>query len=78
VKAAYVADFHAVIPCGILFWGNSQAKATGMPKKNNTCGIEGGTTLTSFKNTVNTKTAIVIMQKAQQLPLISVYLMMAE
>jgi hypothetical protein len=33
--------------------------------KSNTYGIEVGTTLTSFKNTVNTKTLISVAQKAQ-------------
>jgi hypothetical protein len=47
-------------------------------KKHNTCDIEGGTTLTSFKNIVNTKTPIELLWKAQQFPQISVHLMMAE
>jgi hypothetical protein len=37
-------------------------------KKDSTCGIEGGTTLTSFKNIVNMKTPIPVAQKAQQFP----------
>jgi hypothetical protein len=47
-------------------------------KKVNTCGIEVGTILTSFRNTVNTKTPIAGARKAQQFPRISMYLMMAE
>jgi hypothetical protein len=37
-------------------------------KKDNTFGIEGGTTVTSFKNTVNMKTMITVVWKAQQFP----------
>jgi hypothetical protein len=38
-------------------------------KKDDTCGTGGGTTLTLFKNIVNTKTLIAVAWKAQQLPL---------
>jgi hypothetical protein len=38
-------------------------------KKANKCGIEGGTTLTSFRNLINTKTPITVARKAQQFPL---------
>jgi hypothetical protein len=44
----------------------------------NTCGTEGETTLTSFRNTVNTKTRIAVARKAEQLPPISAHLMIAE
>jgi hypothetical protein len=37
-------------------------------KKKNACGIEGGTTLISFRNVINTKTRIAVEQKAQQFP----------
>jgi hypothetical protein len=47
-------------------------------KKDNTCDIEGETTLTSFKNMVNMKTSIALLQKTQQFPQISVHLVMAE
>jgi hypothetical protein len=46
--------------------------------RGNTCGIEGETTLTSFKNTVNTKTPITVAQMAQQFCQISRYLMTAK
>jgi hypothetical protein len=41
--------------------------ATGIPRKT-IHGIEGGTTLTSFRNVVNMKTPIVIAQKACLFP----------
>jgi hypothetical protein len=41
-------------------------------KKDNTCGIERGTTLTSFRK------LIAVAWKAQQFPQISAYLMMAK
>jgi hypothetical protein len=44
----------------------------------NICGTGGGTTLNSFRNTVNKKTPITVEQKAQQFPRISTHLMMAE
>jgi hypothetical protein len=47
-------------------------------KKDNTCGIDGGTTFTSIKNIVNMKTLIVQAQKVQHFPQISVHLRMAE
>jgi hypothetical protein len=34
-------------------------------KKNNTCGTEGGTTLTSLRNILKTKIPIAVAQKAQ-------------
>jgi hypothetical protein len=37
-------------------------------KKDHTCCREGGTTITSFKNIVNTETPITVAQKAQQFP----------
>jgi hypothetical protein len=40
--------------------------------------MEEGITLTSFRNTVNTKTRIAVAQKAQQVTTISTHLMMAE
>jgi hypothetical protein len=46
-------------------------------KKDNTCGIVEGTTLTSFKNIVNMKTLVTVAWKAQQFS-ISTYLMMTE
>jgi hypothetical protein len=46
--------------------------------RDNTCRIEGRTTLTSFKNTVNTKTPITVAWMAQEFPRISRYLMMAK
>jgi hypothetical protein len=40
-----------------------------VPKKENTCGIEGEITLTSFRNTVNTKIIpIAVARKEQQFP----------
>jgi hypothetical protein len=48
------------------------------PKKDNTCGIEGGTTMTSFRNTVHMRTPITVVQKAQQYHRISTHLMMAK
>jgi hypothetical protein len=33
-------------------------------QKDNTCGVEGGTTLTSFKNTVNAKIPFAVAWKA--------------
>jgi hypothetical protein len=47
-------------------------------QKDNTCGIEGGTTLSSFKNITSTKTSIALVRKAQQFLQISAHLMMAE
>jgi hypothetical protein len=47
-------------------------------KKDNTCGIGGGTTMTSFKNIVNMKTLIAVVWKAQQFARISMHLMMAK
>jgi hypothetical protein len=44
----------------------------------NTRGIEGGTTMTSFRNIMNTKTLSAVAQKAWQFPRISMHLMMAE
>jgi hypothetical protein len=37
-------------------------------KKDNTCGIEGGTTMSSFRNNLNMKTPIAVARKAQQFP----------
>jgi hypothetical protein len=37
-------------------------------EKDTTCGIGGGTTLTSFKHTVNMNTPITVAWKAQQFP----------
>jgi hypothetical protein len=37
-------------------------------KKDNTSGIEGGTTLTSFRNILNMKTPVAVAKKAQQFP----------
>jgi hypothetical protein len=47
-------------------------------KKDNTCGIEGGAALTSFKNNVNIKTPMALSRKTEQFLLISTRLMMAE
>jgi hypothetical protein len=44
--------------------------------RDNTCGTGGGTTLTSFRNIINMKTLIAVVQKAQQFPQLS--LVMAE
>jgi hypothetical protein len=40
--------------------------------------IEGGTTLISYRNTVNTEIRIAVARKAQQFPRISTHLMMVE
>jgi hypothetical protein len=45
-------------------------QTTGIPKKT--------VHVTSFRNTVNTKTRIAVTRKARQFPRISTYLMMAE
>jgi hypothetical protein len=47
-------------------------------QKDNTCGIEGGTTVASLRNIVNMKTPVAVAQKVQQFPRISVHLMMVE
>jgi hypothetical protein len=47
-------------------------------KKYNTCGREGENTLILFRNILNMKTPIAVVQKAQQFPRISTHLMMAE
>jgi hypothetical protein len=47
-------------------------------KKDNTYGIEGETTLTSFKNIINMKTPIAVARKAQQFPRISAHLKMPD
>jgi hypothetical protein len=47
-------------------------------KRANTCGIEGGTILTSFENIVNMKTPNAVTNKAQQFLQIPVHLTMAE
>jgi hypothetical protein len=47
-------------------------------KNRKTCGIGGGTKLTSFRKIINMKTPIAVAQKLKQLPQISTYLMMAE
>jgi hypothetical protein len=47
-------------------------------KKYDTCSIDRGTTLTSFRSTVNTKTLVAVVQKAQQIRRISAHLMMAQ
>jgi hypothetical protein len=47
-------------------------------KKDNTCGVEGGIMLTSFKYAINVKTPITVAQKAQQFARLSTRLMMAE
>jgi hypothetical protein len=43
-----------------------------------TCGIQGGTTLTSFKKDVDMKRLIAVAWQAWQFPRISVHQMMAE
>jgi hypothetical protein len=47
-------------------------------KKDSTCGVEGGTTVTSLKYIVNMKTQIPEAWKAQQFLRISTHLIMAE
>jgi hypothetical protein len=48
-------------------------------KLDNSCGIEGGTTLTLFRNIVNIKKAwIAVVRKVQQFPQISRHLMIVE
>jgi hypothetical protein len=37
-------------------------------QKDKTCGIEGGTTLISFKNITNAKTSTAVARKTQQIP----------
>jgi hypothetical protein len=49
--------------CGIIFWGNLQGQARSLLKKDNACGIEGGTVMPSLKNNVNMKTLITGLQK---------------
>jgi hypothetical protein len=45
--------------------------------RDNTCGVEGGTTSASFRN-INTKTPIAVAQEAQQFPHISTHVMVAK
>jgi hypothetical protein len=47
-------------------------------KEKTTCGIQGGTTLTPFRNIIKTKTPIAVARKAEQFLGISTHLMMAE
>jgi hypothetical protein len=47
-------------------------------KKDNTCGIEGRTTFTSFRTIIKMITPIAVVQKAWQFPRISTHLMMAK
>jgi hypothetical protein len=53
--------------------GNTHTK-----ERDDTCGIEGGTALTSFRNTANTERPITGARKAHNSPRISTHLMMAE
>jgi hypothetical protein len=46
--------------------------------RDNTCGIEGGYTPTSFRNIMNMKTAIAVAKKPRQFPRISTHLKKAE